>query len=58
MVDTENLNCPRPSPRGKELSQILKMVFQILIFLIPVKKIEEIHDQFLKFHKLEMRQFQ
>ncbi len=39
------------------MSQILKMVFQTLIFLIPVKKIEEIHGQFLKFHTLEMRQF-
>ncbi len=56
-MDTENLNFPRPSPRGNELSQILKMVSQALIFLIPVKKIEGIHDQFLKFHTLEMRQF-
>ncbi len=56
-MDTENLNCPRPSPRGNELSQILKMVSQTLVFLIPVKKIEEIHGQFLKFHTLEMRQF-
>ncbi len=39
VVDTENLNCPRPSPRANELSQILKMVSQTLIFLIPVKKI-------------------
>ncbi len=54
---TENLNCPRPSPRGNELSQILKMVSQTLIFLIPIKKIEEILGQFLKFHTLEMRQF-
>ncbi len=38
VVDTENLNCPRPSPQGNELSQILKMVSQTLIFLIPVKK--------------------
>ncbi len=56
-MDTENLNCPRPSTRGNELSQILKMVSQTLIFLIPVKKIEEIRGQFLKFHTLEMRQF-
>ncbi len=54
---TENLNCPRPSPRGDELSQILQMVSQTLIFLIPVKTIEEIHGQFKKFHTLEMRQF-
>ncbi len=33
------------------------MASQTLIFLIPVKKIEEIHGQFLKFHTLEMRQF-
>ncbi len=39
---SENLNCSRPSPRGNELSQILKMVSQTLIFLIRVKKIEEI----------------
>ncbi len=57
VVDTENLNCPRPSPRGNELSQILKMVSQTFIFLILVKKIEEIHGQFLKCHTLEMRQF-
>ncbi len=56
-MDTENLNRPRPSPRGNELSQILKMASQTLIFLIPVKKIEEIHGQFLKFHTLEMQQF-
>ncbi len=56
-MDTENLNCPRPSPKGNELSQILKMVFQTLIFLIPVKKIEKIYCQFKKFHTLEMRQF-
>ncbi len=56
-MDTETLNCPRPSPRGNELSQILKMVSQTIIFLIPVKKFEEIHCQFLKFHTLEMRQF-
>ncbi len=31
------------------------MVSQTLIFLIPVKKIEEIHGQFLKFHTLEIR---
>ncbi len=55
-MDAENLNCPRPSPRGSELSQILKMLPQTLIFLIPVKKIEEIHGQFLKFSALEMRQ--
>ncbi len=57
VVDTENFNCPRLSPRGNELSHILKMVSQTLIFLIPVKKIEEIHGQFLKLHTLEMRQF-
>ncbi len=57
VVDTENLNCPRPSPRGNELKQILKMVSQTLIFLIPVKKIEEIRGQILKFRTLEMRQF-
>ncbi len=56
-MDTENLNCPRPSPMGNELSQILKMVSQTLIFLIPVKKIEEIHGKILKFQTLEMRQF-
>ncbi len=56
-MDTENLNRPRRSPKGNELSQILKMESQTLIFLIPVKKIEEIHDQFLKFLTLEMRQF-
>ncbi len=56
-MDTENLNCPRPSPREYELRQILKMVSQTLIFLIPVKKIEKIRGQFLKFHRLEMRQF-
>ncbi len=53
-MDTENLNCPRPSPRANELGQILKMVSQTLIFLIPIKKIEEIRGQFLKFHTLEM----
>ncbi len=57
VVDTENLNCPRTSLRGNKLSQILKMVSQTLIFLIPVKKIEEIRGQFLKFHTLEMRLF-
>ncbi len=56
-MDTENLNCPRPSPKGNELSQILKMVSQTLVFLIPIKKIEDIHGQFLKLHTLEMRQF-
>ncbi len=55
-MDTENLNCPRPSPRGNELTQILKMVSKTHI-LIPVKKIEEIRGQFLKFHTLEMQQF-
>ncbi len=49
-MDTENLNGSRPSPRGNELSQILKMMSQTHIF-------EEIHGQFLKFHTLEMRQF-
>ncbi len=43
VVDTEKLNFPRPSPRSDELSQILKMVSQTLIFLMEVKKIEEIH---------------
>ncbi len=56
-MDTENLNCPRPTPGVNELSQILKMVSRTLIFLIPVKKIEEIHGQFLKFHILEMQQY-
>ncbi len=56
-MDTENLNCSRPSPRANELSQILKMVSRTLIFLISVKKIEEIHGQLLKFHTLEMQQF-
>ncbi len=32
VVDTENFNCSWPSPRGNELSQILKMVSQTLIF--------------------------
>ncbi len=57
VVDTENLNFPTPSSGGDELSQILKMVSQTLILLIPVKNIEDIHGQFLKFHTLEMRQF-
>ncbi len=41
-MDTENLNCPRLSYRGNKLSQILKMVSQTLIFVISVKKIEEV----------------
>ncbi len=53
-MDTENLNCLRPSPSGNELRQILKMVSQTLIFFILVKKIEEIHGQFLKFRTLKM----
>ncbi len=56
-METENLNCPRTSPKGNELSQILKMVSQTLTLLIPVKKIEEIRGQFIKLHILEMRQF-
>ncbi len=56
-MDTENLNCPRPSPRANERSQILKMMFRTLTFWIPVKKIEEIRGQLLKFHTLEMQQF-
>ncbi len=38
VLDTENLNCPRPSPRSNELSQILKMVSQTLIFFDPSQK--------------------
>ncbi len=57
VMDIENLNCPRSSPMGNELNPILKMVSQTLIFLNPVKKIEEIHGPFLKFHTLEMLQF-
>ncbi len=57
VADIENLDCPRPSPRGNELSQMLKMVSETLIFLIPVKKIEVIHGQFLKLRTFEIRQF-